>query len=48
MRFNDVSRDYNTYVRTFPNSIFASFLGFDQKPYFEAEAGAEQAPEVQF
>ena len=48
MRFNEVSKEYNTYVRTFPNSIFAGILGFDQKPYFEAEAGAEQAPEVQF
>ena len=48
MRFNEASRAYNTYLRTFPNSLFAGFLGFDQKPYFEAEAGAEKAPEVQF
>lgn len=48
MRFNEVSKDYNTYIRTFPNSLFAGILGFDQKPYFEAEAGAEKAPEVQF
>ena len=48
MRFNEVSKEYNTYVRTFPNSLFAGILGFDQKPYFEAEAGANQAPDVQF
>lgn len=48
MRFNEVSKDYNTYIRTFPNSLFAGILGFDQKPYFEAESGAEKAPEVAF
>lgn len=48
MRFNEVSKEYNTYIRTFPNSLFAGILGFDQKPYFEAEAGAEKAPEVAF
>ncbi|MDD7558685.1 MAG: LemA family protein [Porphyromonas sp.] len=47
-RFNEVSKDYNTYIRTFPNSLFAGILGFDQKPYFEAESGAEKAPTVEF
>ena len=48
MRFNEVSKDYNTYIRKFPNNLFAGILGFDQKPYFEAEAGAEKAPTVEF
>lgn len=48
MRFNEVSRDYNTYARRFPNNLFAGMLGFEQKPYFEAAEGAEKAPEVNF
>ena len=48
MRFNETARDYNTYIRTFPNMIFAGIFGFQQKPYFEAEAGANQAPNVEF
>lgn len=46
--FNDVASNYNKYVRKFPNSLFASILGFEKKPYFEAEAGASTAPKVSF
>lgn len=46
--FNDAANEYNTFIRKFPNSIFASVLGFDKKPYFEAEEGASKAPEVKF
>ena len=46
--FNDTAADYNTYIRKFPNSMFASVLGFDRKPYFEAEEGTEKAPVVEF
>jgi len=46
--FNDVASNYNKYIRKFPNSLFASILGFEKKPYFEAEAGASTAPKVQF
>ncbi|MDY5814468.1 MAG: LemA family protein [Bacteroides sp.] len=46
--FNAVAREYNTAVRRFPKSIFASIFGFDRKPYFEAEAGADKAPTVNF
>lgn len=48
MRFNEVAREYNTYIRKFPNNLFAGILGFDQKSYFESTPGAERAPEVQF
>ncbi len=48
MRFNEVAREYNTYIRKFPNNLFAGLLGFDQKTYFESTPGAERAPEVQF
>ncbi len=46
--FNDAANDFNTFIRKFPNSIFASILNFDKKPYFEAEEGSEKAPKVEF
>ena len=48
MRFNEAAQSYNTSIRKFPRSLIASIGGFDRKAYFEAEAGAEQAPEVDF
>ena len=47
-RFNEVAKDYNTGVRKFPAVLFAGMLGFHPKPYFQADAGAEKAPEVKF
>lgn len=47
-RFNEAAQSYNTSIRRFPRSILASMFGFDPKPYFEAEAGSEQAPKVEF
>jgi len=47
-RFNDTVTAYNKSVRKFPASFFASVFGFDKKYQFEAEAGAEQAPDVSF
>ncbi len=47
-RYSDVVNQYNTSVRRFPNSLFASMFGFDKKPYFEAQSGAENAPKVEF
>lgn len=48
MRFNQTAQEYNTSIRRFPTSMFASLLGFERKYYFEAEEGAESAPEVSF
>jgi LemA protein len=48
MKFNESAQAYNTYLRKFPNSIFAGMLGFQKKAYFQAQVGAEKAPEVQF
>ena len=48
MNFNKAAQDYNTYLRKFPNSIFAGMFGFSKKAYFQAQAGAEKAPEVKF
>ncbi|MGD7651962.1 MAG: LemA family protein [Verrucomicrobiales bacterium] len=47
-RFNEVSRVYNTAIRKVPAVFFAAMMGFESKPYFEAESGAEDAPEVEF
>lgn len=47
-KFNEVSKDYNTYIRRFPNNIFAGIFGFGKKAYFEAAEGTEKAPEVKF
>jgi len=47
-RFNEVVRSYNNKVESFPTSIFANLSGFDERPYFEAEEGTEQAPTVDF
>lgn len=47
-RYNTAVREYNTEVRVFPANLFAGFLGFETFPYFEASAGSEQAPTVQF
>ena len=46
--FNEVARSYNTSIRTFPKSLLAGMFGFDKRPYFEAEEGANKAPEVKF
>ena len=48
MKFNQAVKDYNTLIRRFPNTIFASMFGFGKKGYFEANSGAENAPKVEF
>lgn len=48
MKFNDVTKDYNAYIRKFPQLISAKMFGFKSKPYFQAAEGAEKAPEVKF
>ncbi len=47
-KFNEMVQDFNTYIRKFPKNIWASIFGFEKKGYFEAEAGAEKAPKVDF
>ncbi len=46
--FNEVAKQYNTKRRTFPTSIIASIFGFGDKPYFQAQEGADKAPKVDF
>ena len=45
-KFNEATRDYNTYIRKFFPRILASWYGFEAKNYFEAKEGAEEAPDV--
>ena len=47
-KFNEAARSYNTVIRQFPKNIVASMFGFEKKPYFEAQEGAQQAPVVAF
>ena len=46
--FNQAAQDYNTRVKRFPAALFAGMMGFEPKPYFQAQAGAETAPKVDF
>ena len=46
--FNSAVNDYNLKVRTFPNNIFAGIFNFHEKPYYKAEPGSENAPDIQF
>lgn len=47
-KFNEAARNYNVTIRKFPDNIFAGMFGFDRKGYFEAQEGADTAPEVSF
>ena len=46
--FNEKTQAYNVAVRRFPANLVAGILTFGQKPYFEADDSAAQAPEVAF
>ena len=46
--FNDTAKSYNQAIRQFPKNILAGIFGFEKKSYFEAEAGSEKAPKVEF
>lgn len=46
MRYNESVQDYNTYIRLFPQNFVAGLFGFTPKTFFEAEPGAETAPEI--
>jgi len=46
--FNEAVQLFNTKLRRFPTNIFAGIFGFSKKPYFEAQAGTDVAPKVEF
>ena len=43
-RFNETAKAYNQSIRRFPSNVIANLFGFEKRPYFEAEAGADKAP----
>ncbi|MBP3789073.1 MAG: LemA family protein [Prevotella sp.] len=46
--YNEAVQKYNVKIRRFPNSLFAGMFGFEKMQKFEAETGAEKAPQVKF
>lgn len=46
--YNDMARDYNTYVQKFPAKIWAGLFDFDKVGYFQGAEGSEKAPTVNF
>lgn len=47
-KYNEAAQSFNTYVKMFPRNLLAGMFGFASLNYFEAQQGAEKAPEVQF
>ncbi len=43
---NETAQNYNTNIRKFPGNILAKFFGFNERPYFAAQEGADKAPDV--
>ena len=50
MRFNEAARAFNTKRLSFPTNVVAGFFGsrFNEKTFFKAQPGAEEAPAVKF
>lgn len=46
--FNTAVQNYNSKIRSFPANLTAKIFGFAEKGYFQAEAGADKAPKVEF
>lgn len=47
-RYNEAVKAHNAYIRKFPQVIYSGWFGFKTRPYFEAEAGSDEAPDVDF
>lgn len=47
-KFNEIARDYNTFIKMFPKNIWAGLFNFENKPYFESAEGSDTAPKVEF
>lgn len=48
MRYTEAVMDYNTAIKKFPTTIYAGWFGFDPKPQFKADEGAQRTPQVSF
>ncbi len=46
--FNKAVQEFNVSIKTFPNNLFAGIFGFHEKGFFQADAGSEKAPKVDF
>ncbi|MEO7298438.1 MAG: LemA family protein [Verrucomicrobiota bacterium] len=46
--FNSAVQEYNVAAQRFPGVIFARLFGYKPKPFFQAQAGSENAPKVEF
>lgn len=46
--YNTAVQGFNQTVRRFPNNIMAGIFGFEPRPYYEAPAGVETPPVVDF
>lgn len=47
-KYNEVVNEYNSTRKRFPTNIVAGMFGFEEMPYYKADAGAEVAPTVTF
>lgn len=47
-RFNEATQDYNTKIKRTLAVFYAAALGFKERSYFQAKAGAEEPPKVDF
>ncbi len=47
-RFNETVKAYNKYIKRFPQVLFAGSFGYEEKGFFKADAGSENAPKVEF
>ncbi len=47
-KFNELAQAYNAKIKRIPNSFIAGFFGFKEKPYFKAQEGTENAPDISF
>ena len=48
VRYNEATKPFNKHVNKFPNLLIAGVFGYDEKPYFDAEVGAEKPVDVEF
>jgi LemA protein len=47
-KFNVATKNYNTYIRKFPQTFWAGIFDFEKRAYFESQKGSEEAPKVEF
>jgi len=47
-RYNEVAREYNVMVKSFPTNLFAGMFGYREKPFYPIAPGARDVPKVSF